>query len=195
VKVQGQDPRRASNVLYYVPADMTIKGEVAFGGDLVRSTVVAVDNPGFFSKDPFSIYMGAGSMTAAYEPIDFPGEFDLSAIRLLLTNNGPGFLPSSGKLIEPLPTIPEACTDLTNTKPEGCKARRADMLPEVELFDVEQGTWVRLPALGMSLSYAIAHPERYYSAAGRQVLVRFVNNDPQNQIGFSFQMVLAGVVR
>jgi hypothetical protein len=157
--------------------------------------VVAIDNPGFFSKDPFNIYMGAGSMTAAYEPIDFPGDFDLSDLRLLLTNNGPGFVPGTGKLIEPLPTIPDACTDLTNTKPQGCKARRADMLPEVELFDVEAGKWVRLPALAMSVSYRIADPTRYYSAAGRQVLVRFVNNDPQNQIGFSFQLVLAGVVR
>ncbi len=195
VKVEGQETRRASNVLYYVPAEMTIKGEVAFGGDLVRSTVVAVDNPGFFSKDPFNIYMGTGSMTEAYQPIDFPGEFDLSEIRLLITNNGPGFVPANGKAIEPLATIPEACTDLTNTKPEGCKPRRADLLPEVELFDVQRAEWVRLPALGANVSYALADPARYYSAAGRQVLVRFVNSDPQNQIGFSFQLVLAGVVR
>jgi hypothetical protein len=195
VKVQGQEPRRASNVMYYVPAGMTIKGQVAFGGDLIRSTVVAVDNPGFFSKDPFNIYMGAGTMTSAYQPIDFPGQFDLSEIRLLITNNGPGFMPSSGKLIEPLATIPEVCTDLTNTKPEGCKPRRNDMLPEVELFDVEQGTWVRLPQMFISTSYRLADAQRYYSPAGRQVLVRFVNNDPQNQIGFSFQIVLAGVVR
>jgi hypothetical protein len=195
VTVQGQETRRASNVLYYVPAEMSIKGQVSFGGDLIRSTVVAVDNPGFFNKDPFNIYMGAGTMTSAYQPIDFPGQFDLSEIRFLLTNNGPGFLPAIGKLVEPLSTIPEMCTDLTNTKPEGCKPRRADMLPEVELFDVERGEWVRLPALSMSTSYRISDPTRYYSAAGRQVLVRFVNSDPQNQIGFSFQLVLAGVVR
>jgi len=195
VKVEGQETRRASNVLYYVPVEMTIKGQVAFGGDLVRSTVVAVDNPGFFSKDPFNIYMGAGTMTSAYQPIDFPGDFDLSEIRLLITNNGPGFVPSNGKVIEPLPTIPEACTDLTNTKPEGCKPRRADLVPEVELFDVEQGKWVRLPPLLITTSYKVADPQRYYNPAGRQVLVRFVNNDPQNQIGFSFQVVLAGVVR
>jgi hypothetical protein len=195
VRVQGQEPRRASNVLYYVPAEMTIKGQVAFGGDLVRSTVVAVDNPGFFSKDPFNIYMGAGSMTEAYQPIDFPGQFDLNEIRLLITNNGPAFMPFAGKLIEPLASIPEVCTDLTNTKPDGCKPRRNDMLPEVELFDVEQGKWVRLPQMFISTSYKLADPQRYYSEAGRQVLVRFVNNDPQNQIGFSFQLVLAGVVR
>jgi len=47
----------------------------------------------------------------------------------------------------------------------------------------------------ISTSYKLADPQRYYSPAGRQVLVRFVNNDPQNQIGFSFQLVLAGVVR
>jgi len=195
VKVQGQEPRRASNVLYYVPAEMTIKGNVTFGGDLIRSTVVAVDNPGFFNKDPFNIYMGAGSMTSSYQPIDFPGQFDLSEIRLLITNNGPGFVPTSGKVIEPLPTIPEVCTDLTNTKPDGCKPRRNDMLPEVELFDVEQGKWVRLPQLFITTSYKLADPQRYYSPARGQVLVRFVNNDPQNQIGFSFQLVLAGVVR
>ncbi|MEZ0240223.1 MAG: hypothetical protein ACAH65_05445 [Chloroflexota bacterium] len=195
VKVQGQQPHHASNVMYYVPADMTIEGSVAFGGDLIRSTVVAVDNPGFFSKDPYNIYMGAGTMTSAYQPIDFPGDFELSEIRFLLTNNGPGFLPASGKVIEPLATIPELCTDVTNTKPEGCKARRGDLLPEVELFDVEQSQWARLPALANSTSYRIADPERYYSAAGRQVLVRFVNPDPQNQIGFSFQLVMAGLVR
>ena len=134
-------------------------------------------------------------MTSAYQPIDFPGEFDLTEIRMLITNNGPGFMPFGGKLIEPLATIPEVCTDLTNTKPEGCKPRRNDMLPEVELFDVEQGTWVCLPQMFISTSYKLADPQRYYSRAGRQVLVRFVNNDPQNQIGFSFQLVLAGVVR
>ena len=195
VQVQGQQPHHASNVMYYVPAEMTIQGAVAFGGDLIRSTVVAVDNPGFFSKDPYNIYMGSGSMTSAYQPIDFPGEFDVSAIRFLISNQGPAFVPTSGKVIEPLPTTPELCTDITNTKPEGCKARRADMLPEVELFDVERSQWVRLPALAMSTAYTIANPERYYSPAGRQVLVRFVNPDPQNQIGFSFQLVLAGNVR
>src|SRR4029079_2288584 len=114
VRVQGQEPGRASNVLYYVPAEMTIKGQVAFGGDLIRSTVVAVDNPGFFSKDPFNIYMGAGTMTSAYQPIDFPGQFDLSEIRLLITNNGPGFMPFNGKLIEPLATRHAVCHELTN---------------------------------------------------------------------------------
>ncbi|HYN70064.1 MAG TPA: hypothetical protein VEX41_07630, partial [Candidatus Eisenbacteria bacterium] len=195
VRVQGQEPRRASNVMYYVPADMTIEGKVAFGGDLIRSTVVAVDSPQFFSKDPYSIYMGAGTMTLAYQPIDFAGEFDVSEIRMVLSNGGQAFIPGAGKVIEPLPTIPELCTDLTNTKPEGCTARRADLLPEVELFDLQQGQWVRLPSLALFTSHTIANPERYFSPAGRQVLVRFVNPDPQSQIGFSFQLALVGTVR
>ena len=119
----------------------------------------------------------------------------LKPVRYTWTLYVPGFMPFSGKLIEPLATIPDVCTDLTNTKPEGCKPRRNDMLPEVELFDVEQGKWVRLPQMFISTSYKLADAQRYYSPAGRQVLVRFVNNDPQNQIGFSFQLVLAGVVR
>ena len=80
-------------------------------------------------------------------------------------------------------------------QPFALQYERNDMLPEVELFDVQQGKWVRLQQMFVSSSYKLANPQRYYNPAGRQVLVRFVNNDPQNQIGFSFQIALAGVVR
>ena len=44
-------PRRNGNVLYYVPVDISIEGQVTFSSDLVRSSVVDSDAQ-FFQRGP-----------------------------------------------------------------------------------------------------------------------------------------------
>ena len=89
-----------------------------------------------------------------------------------------------------------ACTDSNNTLPEGCTPRRDDFLPEVEVFDLRgDGSWVRLPRLAADASYALANPERYTDPTTGQVLFRFVNENPDLQAGFGFQLVLEGDIR
>ena len=92
VRVQGQTARRNANVLYYLPASLDVSGTTAFASDLITATVVSSD-AAFFSKDPFSLNMGAGSATIAYRPISFRGSFAASEIQF--TMNGAS-LPGQG---------------------------------------------------------------------------------------------------
>jgi hypothetical protein len=138
--------------------------------------------------------MGAGTATLSYRPIPFAGSFDIGEVRLSLGTGGNG-VPATGEEVEPLDVIPEMCTDITNTLPKGCVPRRVDFLPEVEVFDLEAGDWARLPQLKDSRGYTLADPTRYVDAATGQILFRFVNDAPDSQVGFGFQLVLEGTVR
>ncbi len=194
VKVSGSEPRRQSNVMYYVPVGVEIRGQVTFEGDLINSTVVE-SNALFFSKERGFLNMDAGSATVAYRPIPFEGTFGVSEMRLSLSQGG-GFLPPGGKPIVPLATPPVACTDFAGTTPDGCQPPRQDFLPEVELFDrTGDGAWVRLPRLEPEAGYTVADPERYVDPNTGQVLVRFVNESLQGGVGFGFQLALTGIVR
>jgi len=195
VRLGSEQPRRSANVLYYVPVGLTIHGPVTFSSELLRSTVVQGDN--LFGKDRFFINMGIGQTTLSYTPIPFEGTFTASEIRLALGNGGNPVL-LGGKALEPLPSIPVACTDVGNTTPEGCVAPRNDFLPEVEVFDrTGSGAWVRLPRLTAEQSYSLAEPGRYVDPATGQMLVRFVNEqiDQGASVGFSFQLALLGDVQ
>jgi hypothetical protein len=78
----------------------------------------------------------------------------------------------------------------------GCQARRNDFLPEVELFDRSgDGVWVRLPRMTSEVPYSLADPQRYADPTTGQILVRFVNDNPELQAGFGFQLVLEGDIR
>jgi hypothetical protein len=101
-----------------------------------------------------------------------------------------------GKPIEPLPAIPEVCTNVENTEPEGCVPRIQDGLPEVELFDRSgDGLWVRLPHLAPSESYVVAHPDKFVDPVSGSVLVRFVVEQPDGNAGFQFSVAISGNVR
>jgi len=193
VELGSERPRRTANVLYYVPIGLTIHGPVTFSSDLLRSAVIDGDN--LFSKDRTFLNMGVGSATLSYTPIPFDGTFTPSEIRLALGNGGNPVL-QGGEQIEPLPSIPVVCTDLAHTIPEGCKPARDDFLPEVELFDRDAGAWVRLPRLRAEVPYTLADPDRYADPGTGQVLVRFVNEqpDPGAGVGFSFQLAILGEV-
>lgn len=195
VKVSSQAPRLNGNVMYYVPVSIGVQGHVSFSSDLMRTTVVQSDAQ-FFSKDRFFLSMGSGTATLAYRPIPFEGTFDATAIRLVLTSGGALGALGGGKEIEPLPSIPVACTDSNNTTPPGCQARRQDFLPEIEVFDRSgDGVWLRLPRMTSDAPYSLADPQRYADPTTGQVLVRFVNDNPELQAGFGFQLVLEGDIR
>ncbi len=192
LKVGSETPRTNGNVMYYVPVGIGIHGKVTFSGELLRPNVL--DAGALFSQERLFLSMGLGSATLAYRPIPFEGTFRVSEIRLALGAGGGGIGLAGGKPVEPLPTIPVACTDVQNTKPAGCEPRRLDFLPELEVFDrTGDGAWVRLPRLTADAPYSITNPTRYVDPTG-QVLVRFVNDNPEGSAGFSFQLALVGVV-
>jgi hypothetical protein len=172
-----------------------IRGAVTFSGDLLRPTIISSDAQ-FFSKDRFLLSMGAGSATLAYRPIPFEGTFSVSEIRMVLGTGGAFGPTTGGKPIDPLPTVPVDCTDSKNSFPDGCLARRDDLLPEIEVFDrTGKGAWVRLPRMTAEASYTLANPTRYVDPVTAQLLVRFVNANPEMSSGFTFQAALAGSVK
>ncbi|HSO30343.1 MAG TPA: hypothetical protein VLS28_10600, partial [Candidatus Sulfomarinibacteraceae bacterium] len=194
VSVSGQAARRNANVLYYYPVDLAIRGLTTFSTDLVASTVVSTD-AAFFSKDPYSVNMGTGTATIAYQPISFGGTLAATELQLSLNFGGSSFPSSSPTSIEALEQFPARCTDLANTEPPGCQAPRFDGLPEVELFDrAGGGAWVRLPRVTQGSAYRIEGAARYVDPATGQVLVRFVNDQPQAGVGFQFQIAIGGVI-
>jgi len=191
VKVQGQDARRSSNVLYYLPLGIEVSGATTFTTDLITSTIVASD-AAFFSKDPFSVNMGAGSATIAYQPLGFSGSIAASDVQFSL-NGGP--VPAAGSVaLEPLPAAPVSCTDAANTTPDGCVPPHLDGIPEIDVFDVRAGAWVRLPHVGQGGSYKLKDPARFVDPATGAVLFRFVNDSADQGVGFQFQVAISGVI-
>jgi hypothetical protein len=194
VSVKDQVARRNANVLYYFPVDLAIQGATTFTTDLMGSTVISTD-AAFFSKDPYSVNMGTGSATIAYQPISFDGSIAATGLQLALNFNGSSFPIGSPTSIKALADVPEPCADLAGTEPPGCQAPRFDGLPEVELLDLAGGgAWVRLPRVAQGSAYAIEDPERFVDPATGQVLVRFVNDQPQASVGFQFQIAIGGVI-
>ncbi|MEO8273103.1 MAG: hypothetical protein ABI620_03470 [Chloroflexota bacterium] len=194
LKVGSETPRMNGNVLYYVPVGMGIHGKVTFSGELLRPSVLD-SNAQFFTKERQFLSIGLGTATISYRPIPFEGKFTVREVRLVLGGgSGIGFV-AGGKEVAPLPTIPVTCTDLQNTSPKGCEPRRLDFLPELEVFDrTGDGAWVRLPRLTADASYTLADPARYVDPSTGQVLVRFVNENPDGSAQFSFQLALVGDV-
>ncbi len=191
VRIEGQTARRNANILYYLPIGLEIEGSTTFTSDLISSTVISSD-AAYFSKDPYSINIGAGSVTIGYRPISFRGS--LAASDLQFSLNGVQVPAAGATKIEPLEVVPVPCTDPTNTVPDGCVPPRFDGIPEVELFDLAAGAWVRLPHLGQGATYALADPARYVDPASGQILIRFVNETADQGVGFQFQISISGVI-
>ena len=191
VKVAGQSVRRSANALYYLPIGIDVTGATTFTSDLLTQTVVSSD-AAFFNKDPFSLNMGAGSATIAYQPIAFSGSIAASDVQFSL--NGASVPNAASVPLEPLASAPVTCTDPANTKPEGCVAPRLDGIPEIDVFDIEGGAWVRLPHLGQNASYALKDPARYVDPTTGEVQFRFVNSSADQGVGFQFQVSISGVI-
>ena len=190
VEIVDQKPRATGNILYYLPADVAVSGKTTFRGDLLRSSTIDA-SAAFFSKDPFNINFGKGSATLAYRPISFSGTFTATELAMGLNFGGDMPIVAPAKTIEPLPAIPPTCADPPTPD---CAVAGFDGLPEVELFDLVTGEWVRLPHMGGGARYAIAEPTRYVDPTSGSVLVRFVN-DRSDEVGFSFDLSMTGSVR
>ena len=191
VEIAGQTPRATGNVLYYLPAHVSVQGKTTFRGDLITSTMIDTDSP-FFGKDPGSISIGRGQATVSYKPIAFDGTLTPTELAFGLTNGGdPSQVTVTPKPIEPLDAIPDACPDPPTAD---CVAAGQDGLPEVELFDLAKGDWVRLPHLTGGSRYKVADPARFVDPAAGTVLARFVN-DRTDGIGFQFDLSITGTVR
>jgi hypothetical protein len=189
VEIENQEPRRLGNVLYYLPARMTITGTTTFRSDLIRSSVVDSD-AAFFSKDPYSINFGRGTATIAYRPTTFEGQ--LAATELALTLNfggdtGPTVKPTE---IEPLASIPPRCP---NPPTPECGPVVADGLPEVEVYDVANQEWKRLPHLSPGIRYGVASPADFVDPTTGTVLLRYVN-DRLDGVGFSVDLSITGAI-
>ncbi len=190
VDIVGQKARATGNVLYYLPADIAVHGKTTFRGDLLRSSTIDA-SAAFFNKDPFNINFGKGSATIAYRPIPFGGTFVPTELAMGMNFGGdmPAIPPV--KTLEPLPAIPEPCADPPTPD---CTLAGFDGLPEVELFDLVAGDWVRLQHLAGGARYAISEPTRYVDPTSGSVVVRFVN-DRSDGVGFSFDLSMTGDVR
>jgi hypothetical protein len=190
VEIDGQQPRRTGNVLYFLPTDLEITGTTTFRSDLITATVVSAD-AGFFSKDPYNINMGRGTAEVAYRPIAFDGRLDATELALGFNFGDPNFTVNS-KPIEPLVEVPPACG--AQPEPEGCGNAGFDGLPEVELYDLEQATWRRLPHMDGGSRYAVAGPDRFVDPATGTVRIRFVN-DRSDGVGFNLDVGIEGAMR
>ncbi|HEX5588672.1 MAG TPA: hypothetical protein VFX65_00090 [Candidatus Limnocylindrales bacterium] len=193
VRIENQTARHNANVLYYYPTDLTVEGTSTFASDLIHSSVVSAD-AAFFSKDPFSLNMGAGTATIAYQPIAFDGAITATELQLALNFGGAAFPSPTAVELEPLEVVPVRCTDATNQVPPGCQPPHLDGIPEVELFDRVSGLWARLPHMGNGSAYTIEAPGRYVDAATGQVLVRFVNDQLDSGVGFQFSVAISGEI-
>ena len=190
VDIVGQKARATGNVLYYLPADIAVSGKNTFRGDLLRSSTIDA-TAAFFNKDPFNINFGKGSATIAYRPISFSGTFAPTELAMGMNFGGDMPVVPAVRTLEPLPAIPAPCPD----PPTGdCALAGFDGLPEVELFDLVSGEWVRFPHLSGGSRYAIAEPTRYVDPTSGSVVVRFVN-DRSDGVGFSFDLSMTGNVR
>ena len=193
VAIQGQEPRRTGNVLYYLNTPLEIRGRTAFTQDLLRSSVIDSD-AAFFNKTPWSIDIGRGSATVAYRPIPFEGAFQPTDVVLSMgfggdvgVGGGPGPKP-----IEPLDEIPPRCDPvLENCAGEGGN-QGFDGVPEVEVFDVAASEWRRLPHLDVGQRYALASPASFVEPTTGTLLVRFVNE--MESASFNLGVELTGVV-
>jgi hypothetical protein len=187
VEIEGQVARRSANVLWFLPADVSISGKTTFRQDLMRNTVVSSD-AAFFNKDPFSMNFGKGKADLSFRPISFDGTIAASQLALGFNAGDIGGLPGDPTLVKPLEQIPIACGD----KPvEGCVARVFDGLPEVELFDLTSSTWRHLPHMNGGQRYAVDEPAHYVDATTGTVLVRFIN-DASDSVGFSLDLSITG---
>ncbi|HET7471966.1 MAG TPA: hypothetical protein VFJ71_02465 [Candidatus Limnocylindrales bacterium] len=197
VEVEGQAANRVSNVLYYVPLAMKIRGGVTFSGDLLTSTMTESD-AGFFSKDPTQMSFGQGTATVVYRPLPFDGQLSATHVRLALSCCPDASVQGSGGTA--VAPIPDLCLAADPKKrPDPCPKPRPpeqfDGLPEVELFDRSgDGHWHRLPHLNQGTTYDLADAAKYVDPATGAVRVRFVN-ERQDTVSVYLALSIQGTVR
>ena len=206
VTIEGQSANRVSNVLYYVPLSMGVRGAVSFNGDLIKSTMTDSD-AAFFSKDPNAVSFGQGTVSVVYRPIAFEGTLTTTHLRLSMNfgmDGGMG-VPGGGPVIKP---IPAECVDVKpppkggiQSPPPGIDCPKPlpddqfDGMPEVELFDrTGAGSWRRMPHLGGGQTYDVEDAAKYVDPSTGAVLVRFVN-ERQDPVSVFLGVSIEGTVK
>jgi hypothetical protein len=213
VVVSGSEPRTAGETLFYLPLDLAARGRVTFTPDLVRSTVVE-NRAQFFSKDPFNISLGGGSVTLAYRPIPVTGTFSVSRLAFGVNMGMVGPLGANGAggstTVEPVPpSAPEASAapgepSGGGTSGSGGGAAPAPDepiappvdagLPSIEVFDRDVGAWRAVPDLASGRVVEIRDPARFVDPASGTVLLRLVN-ERQDAAGLQLAVQLEGEMR
>jgi hypothetical protein len=197
VRVEGQGANQVSNVLYYVPVPMAIRGRIAFQGDLLTNTIVQTD-AGFMSKDPTMFAFGRGSATVAYRPLPFTGTLAISHVRLAFGFGGEGGLPAGGAVV--LPPIDDRCMEHQQKQvgvqcPKPLAPDKFDGVPDVEVFDrTGAGTWHRLVHPSQGRTYELADPAKYVDATTGTLLIRYVN-DVQDNVSFGVNVSIEGTIK
>ena len=183
VEIAGQTPRATGNVLYYLPADITVSGKTTFRGDLLRSThdrrrrAVLRQGPGDHQlrdgqRDP--------RLPAHRVRRDIHADRARVGHELRRRHADHGARQDARA-----PAVdPGALRGPAHAR---LRAAGLDGMPEVELFDLAKGDWVRLPHLADGDRYTVADPTRYVDPTTGTVLVRFVN-DRSDGVGFSFDL-------
>ncbi|MBA2701956.1 MAG: hypothetical protein H0U58_09680, partial [Chloroflexi bacterium] len=185
IEISGQVPKRTGNILYFLPAELAVRGRTTFGNDLLRSTVVSADSAEI-SKDTSNLYFGKGSIELSYRPIAFQGTIEATQLTIgLNTGEGPGLI-AKPTMVKPLDSTKPSCEDA----PGGCQGN-VDGLPEVEFYDQTSSAWRQLPHLGSGIQYALEEPQRYVDGASGTVRVRFVN-DRSEGVGFQLNLAITG---
>ena len=138
--------------------------------------------------------MGAGTATLSYRPIPFDGSFDRLGDPDRARPAVAAGCRAAARRSSRWRSVPVACTDLHNTLPEGCEPRRDDFLPEVEIFDLGDGLVGSAAAGSTPKRVQPQGPGALRRSATGQVLVRFVNDNPEMSVGFGFQVALAGEI-
>jgi len=187
VEIEGQRPNRVGNVLYYLPAKLSVSGPTTFRADLIRSTVVDSD-AGMFSKEPRAISFGRGSTTIAYRPIGLEGGIVATELVVAMNPFDGGF-GGEPTLVDPLPGAPPPCPD-----PSSPECATFDGMPEVEVFEVGTQAWRRLPHLSQGTRYAVADPARFVDPTSGTALIRYVN-EGMDQVYFTPDVTISGTVR
>lgn len=185
VEIAQQQVRHIANVLYDVPLEYGISGTTTFRYDLLRTSITKV-TANFFSKDPWAMNMGSGTMEVSIKPMAFTGTFTAKNLKFSLSMGGDMTMPAG---------VAETAAQITRCEPgaEGCVVV-ADGLPEVDVLDVTTGQWVQLAHLAMGRAYTLADPARYINPASGEVQVRFTNQRT-DQISFQFPIEITGTIR
>jgi hypothetical protein len=75
----------------------------------------------------------------------------------------------------------------------GLRPRHPDGLPEVEVYDVSNQEWKRLPHLSPGIRYGVTSPADFVDPTTGTVLLRYVN-DRLDGVGFSVDLSITGAI-
>lgn len=186
VEVAGVSPRMLGETLYYVPLALTAGGPAVFTPDLMRSSVVEAKAQ-FFSKDPFNISIGGGTVTLAYRPIPVSGTFAATRLAIGVNLGQLGPLGAGGAVAPVAPPVPGA-------SPEPAPIRGDPGLPGIELFDRDAGSWRVVPEVVSGRVVEISRPARFVDPASGTILVR-LTSERQDGMGLQLALQLEGEIR